>query len=112
MKLKTTFTVKLESPDGDAVFTFRYGKTNEELAAQKRWRDEKDQLEKLDDNWKHVLGNLVKVDGFEREDGKPITVEDFQKLELPFATTLAVVNAYYATLYPKEDAEKKEPVPA
>jgi hypothetical protein len=102
MRLKSTFTVTLESPDGNATFVFKKPKANKIFAAKTEENDVKA-------NFYMLTEDLVSVDGLENEDGSKVKVEDLKSLDLDFATLRAIIEGYNAGAFPKieQDSGKK-----
>lgn len=108
MKIKSTFTVKLEAPDEQpAIFTFKRAKLNDLLT------------EAVDDDAKGpdalrarlaiIFDYLIKVEGLEDENGVQLTVDQIKGLELDLVTINALVKGYNAALGDAGgDIEKKD----
>lgn len=104
MKIKSTFTVVLESDDGEnAEFVFKKPRANKILAIQAS--ESKD----IKDNFFMITEDLVSVKGLYEEDGKEVTKETLGNLELDMTTLMAIIHGYNQAAYPKkeEDQEKK-----
>lgn len=110
MKISSTFKVVLESPDGNATFTFARAKLNDlltfELEAAKRVQDG-DKVETARANFQFIAGYLKAVEGLVHEDGTPVTVEEVRDLALPSDVLMAIVAGYNAALSRSADPEKK-----
>lgn len=114
MKYSDTFTFKLESPDGDAVFTAKYLPLNllHELRAAGRIEKNDENLGKLEEIERRylaqVLGGIVSVEGLETLDGTPITAAEFNVLAVDSKLANMVCAAYLAAYAGKEAQEAPE----
>ncbi len=106
MKLKDTFVVELESPDGSAFFTFEETPLNKGLEESERLNKLPDGTEKLKELNKSALRNLIKVEGLEGSDGEAITVEDVKELNVPGSFIGALCKAIIAHRTGEKDPEK------
>jgi len=110
MKLKKNITLKLQSEDGDAVFTFRTARLNELLEEQaQREKQELAGGEAVRRMFADVTKRLISVSGLEWDDGTPISINEVQELHLDVETMRAIVEGYYAaTGFKAADPEKKD----
>lgn len=107
MRLSSTVKVVLESPDGNAVFTFSKPKLNEQLKVDEV--EGESQTEKLKRQLSQYLKNLISVEGLEHENGKPVQKEEILSLDLDQATIFAIITGYnLAVNKPLENPEKKD----
>lgn len=115
MKVKSTVTIRLESPDGDALITLRPAPLNVqyEMLALKDSEDK----QKINDCYMRyqakVLAGCIAVDCLEYEDGKAITAEDVRTLNIDSVLANAIMAGYHASLNvaDKESSEKKDSGP-
>lgn len=93
MKISPTVKVVLESPDGNAVFTFRKPRLNDHLKVDDV-PEGVSKEEKLRLALSRVFERLISVDGLFHEDGTPVTKDEIANLDLDPATIFAIVEGY------------------
>lgn len=107
MKISNTLNVTIKDPDGDARFSFKEIQLNDFLERQVRLDEIRERtsngegaaaIEATRDLFSTLLEDLVKVEGLENEDGKPITVEQIKDLELPLRYVNAITLGYAAAV--------------
>lgn len=101
MKIKSTFTVTLEDPDGNAEFVFKKPKANKILDMQSSTN--------VRDNFYMLTEDLIAVHGLYDEQGNEVNAEQIHNLELDLITLQAIIEGYNAAAFPKknQDQEKK-----
>lgn len=106
---RETIVVKLESPDGDALFTF-----DQEMPLNRLYI-ERAEIDKIEDPFvkmarfnKLFLSSLLSVEGFEHPDGTPVTVEELQELKVYPSVISKVVDAFLKAKNSKEDKNSKK----
>ena len=85
--------VKLESPEGDAILTFKGLKGNTYLKIQVELEEAKKGLKSEFGAYKELLANCLSVENLTDEDGA-ITVEKVKNIELPISLIHALVIGY------------------
>lgn len=85
--------VKLESPDGDAILTFKGLKGNTYLKIQVELEEAKKGLKSEYGAYKELLANCLSVENLTDEDGT-ITAEKVRNIELPISLIHALVIGY------------------
>lgn len=100
MIIKSLITVKLESPEGDAIFKIRRPKKNVQLefTAKIRGGDDAAKSEAYDAFVKAMCESVAEVQGLELEDGSPVTAEQFNKLDVDSVLVEQLAAGYIAAL--------------
>jgi hypothetical protein len=106
---RETIIVKLESPDGDALFTF-----DQEMPLNRLYL-ERAEIEKIEDPLvkmarfnKLFLSSLVSVEGLQHPDGEAVTTEQIKNLEVYPSFINKVVDAFLKAKNAKEDKNSKK----
>ena len=102
--------VTLQSPDGNAVLTFKRGKINEMLQARKEVANEPDDVERTRRMFGLVVDKLISVESMEDDDG-PLTVERIKALDLDPIVMNAIIDGHNLVMGYSEksvDPEKKD----
>lgn len=106
-RLKRTFKVSLSSPDGEAVFEFKRPPLNRLFEAANA---SEFTTEKLKKDWLTIAEDIVTIEGFEHEDGSPVTKEEIVNFDLDLLTMKSLIIAYNAAIagFITDSVEKKE----
>lgn len=104
MKIKSTFKVQIEDPEGKAIVEFKKPKRNQALKDEVKAenKDSKDYI-------KMVLDSIVSLEGISAEDGTPLSVQALKECD----DEVLVSNIFWAYvtawngLRSMEAAEKK-----
>lgn len=110
MKLRSTVTVRIESPDGDAVFSVRKLKDNERARLQHELK-ELPEYEQNERYRERIVALVQDVQGLEHEDGSPVTVEDLQSGNVYPEVFTLLLTGYFAALI-EESRPKKASSPS
>ena len=94
MKLRErNLKVKLESPDGDAILTFKPIRANTQLKIQVAISDAKESGQSVTTVYQEVLSNCISIENLEDDKGA-VTLSQLQAMDLPFDVVQAIVLGY------------------
>lgn len=115
-KVNNTITVILESPDGNAEIVFKKLSTTEvyDIIFDAKEGKTLSKREDAINDFKKTMSKALSVKGIETEEGKEITLEQLQALDLDYHTLKAISHAYYNAaldINKKVDIEKKDTSP-
>lgn len=102
--------VELESPDGNAILTFKKAKLNELLDSQSKLDSTSNQIDRVRLSFEQVLSRLISVEDMQDENGEPVTAERIKALDFDPVTMNAIVEGYNIALGidAKPKAEEKK----
>jgi len=110
MKDSKLVRVTIESPDGDARIALRQLPLNRQLelaALHEKAQKNGATSEETRRLYELTALTVCEVEGIERFDGQPITVEDIKNLDISLDTLLMIVNAAGQARSKAEPDEKK-----
>ncbi len=97
--------VNLEDETGSATFVFAEPCLDKALDIQRLISKEIRSVDEQAEFWALILSDLIEIIGMFNEDGTPVTVVQFKKLNVPSTTMTALILARAAAL--NEASQKK-----